>query len=131
MKWQAVAEQMRQVNYYSPWSFSSSPAARLAQKLADLAPGDCRRMFFTTDGSTAVDTALRFAHFRNNLLGRPDKKLILSRVGAYHGGTYLSASVSGKEMEKRHVDNRLTVGSFFCRPSILITDRPNKAKRNF
>ena len=53
--------------------FSSSPAARLAQKLADLAPGDCRRMFFTTDGSTAVDTALRFAHFRNNLLGRPIK----------------------------------------------------------
>lgn len=121
---QAVAEQMRQVNYYSPWSFSSSPATRLAQKLADLAPGDCRRVFFTTGGSTAVDTALRFTHFRNNLLGRPDKKLILSRVGAYHGSTYLSASVSGKEMEKRHVDTASQLVHFL--PSVNSYHRPTE-----
>ena len=52
---------------------------------------------FTTGGSTAVDTALRFAHFYNNRLGRPEKKVVISRERSYHGSTYLAASVSGKE----------------------------------
>ena len=101
---QAVAAQMRDLPYFSPWSVTTSPAAILAERLASLAPGDLNNVFFTTGGSTAVDSALRFAFFYNNCLGRPEKKHIISRVGAYHGSTYLSASCSGKLLEKTNMD---------------------------
>ena len=60
-------------------------------------PGDLNTVFFTTDGSTANDTALRFIMFYNNMLGRPNKKHILTRNKAYHGSTYLTGSITGKE----------------------------------
>lgn len=100
----AIAEQVMQISYNSPWNTTNEPASMLAKKLADLSPGDLNTVFFTTGGSTAVDTALRFVHFYNNLLGRPDKKIIISREKAYHGSTYLAASVTGKERSKSWFD---------------------------
>ncbi len=61
-------------------------------------------MFYTTGGSTAVDSALRFVMYLNNCLGRPEKKHIISRQDAYHGSTYLAASCSGKPRDKTHLD---------------------------
>mgnify|MGYP001583341872 CR=1 FL=1 len=101
---EAVAAQMRDLTYFSPWSVTATPAVVLAERLASLAPGDLNNVFFTTGGSTAVDSALRFAFFYNNCLGRPEKKQIIARVGAYHGSTYLSASCSGKMLEKENMD---------------------------
>ena len=69
-----------------------------------MAPGDLNSVFFTTGGSTAVDSALRFTQFYNNSRGRSDKKLIIAREKGYHGSTYLSASVSGKERDKTLMD---------------------------
>ena len=100
----AIAEQVMRLSYHSPWNTASEPGALLAKKLADLAPGDLNTVFFTTGGSTAVDTALRFMHFYNNRLGRPDKKVVISRDRAYHGSTYLAASVTGKERSKSWFD---------------------------
>ncbi|MGE4611957.1 MAG: aminotransferase [Paracoccaceae bacterium] len=101
---EAVAAQMRDLSYFSPWSVTSPPAVILAERLAGLAPGDLNTVFFTTGGSTAVDSALRFAFFYNDCLGRPEKKQIISRIGAYHGSTYLAASCSGKLPEKENMD---------------------------
>ena len=100
----AIADQVMRLSYHSPWNTASEPGALLAKKLADLAPGDLNTVFFTTGGSTAVDTALRFVHFYNNRLGRPDKKVVISREKAYHGSTYLAASVTGKERSKSWFD---------------------------
>lgn len=100
----AMAQQAQNLAYFSPFSNTNSLSARLAERLAHYAPGDLNRVFFTTCGSTAVDTALRFVQFRNNLLGKPDKKIILSRQKAYHGSTYLAASVSGKERDRLWLD---------------------------
>ena len=100
----AMAEQARQLAYFSPFSNTNSTTARFAREIARRAPGDLNTVFFTTGGSTAVDSAIRFVHFRNNLLGRPDKKMIISRQKAYHGSTYLAASVSGKERDRLWVD---------------------------
>jgi adenosylmethionine-8-amino-7-oxononanoate aminotransferase len=100
----AIAEQALAMPYYSPWSLGTAPAAELAQKLAALSPGDLDHVFFTTGGSTAVDSALRFVMFFNNYLGRPEKKHIISRQNAYHGSTYLAASCSGKERDKSFLD---------------------------
>ncbi len=99
-----MAEQARSLAYFSPFNNSNSTAARFAREISKRAPGDLNNVFFTTGGSTAVDTAIRFVHFRNNLLGRPEKKKIISRQKAYHGSTYLAASISGKERDRLWLD---------------------------
>ncbi len=101
---EAIADQARRLTYASPWGLGTEPAALLAEKLAALAPGDLDHVFFTTGGSTAVDSALRFVMFFNNHKGRPEKKHVISRNKAYHGSTYLSASCSGKERDKSYFD---------------------------
>ncbi|MBF9059336.1 aminotransferase [Rhodobacterales bacterium HKCCSP123] len=101
---EAIADQVMTLTYNSPWSFASEPSARLARKLAQLAPGDLNSVFFSTCGSSAVDTALRFVQFYNNLRGRPEKKLFLAREKGYHGSTYLAASVTGKDRWKNPMD---------------------------
>ncbi|WP_282153240.1 aminotransferase [Ruegeria atlantica] len=101
---EAMADQARNLAYFSPFNNSNSTAARFAREIAKRAPGDLNNVFFTTGGSTAVDTAIRFVHFRNNLLGRPEKKKIISRQKAYHGSTYLAASISGKERDRLWLD---------------------------
>ncbi len=100
----AIADQVTQLTYVSPWSLTTSPASLLAAKLAEISPGDLNHVFYTTCGSTAVDSALRFVMFRNNVLGQPGKKHIISRTNAYHGSTYLSASASGKPTDKNFLD---------------------------
>jgi adenosylmethionine-8-amino-7-oxononanoate aminotransferase len=102
---EAIAEQVRNMVYHSPWMATSDPTAMLARRLAEMAPGDLNNVHFTTGGSTAVDTALRTVQFFNNQLGRPEKKIILAREKGYHGSTYLASTVTGKERFKTRFDN--------------------------
>ena len=101
---QAVYDQIMALTYVSPWSMTTGPAAQFAADLAEQSPGDLNHVFFTTGGSTAVDSALRFVHFYNNMRGKPEKKHIIAQKSGYHGSTYLSGSVSGKERDKTNVD---------------------------
>ena len=101
---ETIAAQVLEMPYASPFTNVTQPGAMLAKKLADFAPGDLNNVFFTTGGSTAVDTALRAMQFMNNSLGRPEKKMILAREKGYHGSTYLAASVSGKERDVSKFD---------------------------
>ncbi len=92
----AIAEQVLTLPYYNTFTdMSSAPAATLAAKLAQLAPGDLNHVFFTTGGSTSVDTAVRLAHYYFQANGKPSKKLVIARENAYHGSTYLAASLTG------------------------------------
>ena len=100
----AIYDQIMQLPFTSPWSLTTGPAATFSQALAAEAPGDLNHAFFTTGGSTAVDSALRFVQFYNNVRGKPEKKKIISHKRGYHGSTYLSASVSGKERDKNALD---------------------------
>ncbi|MEM7240237.1 MAG: aminotransferase, partial [Pseudomonadota bacterium] len=101
---EAIAAQVMELPFSSPWSTTNAPAAMLSDKLAALAPGALNTVMFTTGGSTAVDTALRTVHFLNNRLGRPDKKVVIAREKGYHGSTYLAASVTGKERSESCFD---------------------------
>ena len=101
---EAVKNQLEKMEYCSPFSESSEISAELASVLSELSPGDLNTAFFTTDGSTANDTALRFIMFYNNILGRPNKKHFISRHKAYHGSTYLTGSITGKDREKNNFD---------------------------
>lgn len=92
---QAMAEQAMELSYNSPWYTSNRPAETFAARLAEHAPGDLSRTYFTTGGSTAIEAALRFIQYYNNVRGRSAKKKILCREGGYHGSTYLAASLNG------------------------------------
>ena len=108
----AMAKQALEMAYVSPFSNSNSASAQLARELAKRSPGDLNTVFFSTGGSTAVDSAIRFIQFRNNILGKPEKKVIISRQKAYHGSTYLAASLSGKERDKGWLDQAIGLAYF-------------------
>ena len=93
----AIADQVRTMAYANPFcDMSNVPAARLAARLSELAPGDLNHVYFTCGGSTANDIAYRIVRMYQNARGKPDKRHILSRTDSYHGGTYLVASIGGK-----------------------------------
>jgi adenosylmethionine-8-amino-7-oxononanoate aminotransferase len=101
---EAMYDQAMALSYNTPWYTMNAPSAELAERIAGHAPGDLSHVFFTTGGSSAVETALRFMQFYNNVRGQPEKKLILSRGGAYHGSTYLSASLNGRPRDRDWMD---------------------------
>ena len=101
---EAIADQVRKLPYTSPFTNTTEPSSILAKKIVERTPGDLNNVFFTTGGSTAVDTAIRTMHFMNNRLGQPEKKIVISREKSYHGSTYLSHTVSGKERDKSRFD---------------------------
>ena len=100
----AVAEQMMTLSYATAFSVINNREVELAQRIAAQTPGDLNRIYFTTGGSTAVDAALRLCQLASNIQGTPQRKQILTREKAYHGSTYLSASVTGKERDKTAMD---------------------------
>ena len=59
----AVSNQLLKLPYASPWTSTTEPSTILSKRIADKAPGDLNNVFFTTCGSTAVDTAIRFTQF--------------------------------------------------------------------
>ena len=101
---EAIKKQIEKMDYCSPFSESTEVSAELASVLSDLSPGDLNTILFTSDGSTANDSALRFVMMYNNILGRKEKKHIISRDRAYHGSTYLTGSITGKDREKNSFD---------------------------
>lgn len=99
-----LKQQAMELSYNSPWYTSNEPSAELARRIADHAPGDLNHVFFTTGGSTAVESALRFAQYYNNVRGLEGKKKFICRDGGYHGSTYLSASLNGAQRSRNWMD---------------------------
>ena len=92
----AMTRQGKKLPYYHSFASSSNePAIELASQLIEMAPGNPARVFFANSGSEANDTQVKIARYYNNALGRPRKKKILSRQGAYHGVTLGATSMSG------------------------------------
>jgi L-2,4-diaminobutyrate transaminase len=101
----AAAEQARRLPYYHTFSSSThEPAARLAERLTSLAPGDMSKVFFGSSGSDTNDTQVKIVWYYHNVLGKPDKKKIIARHGAYHGSTLAGSSLSGLPHMHRSFD---------------------------
>ncbi|APF41321.1 aspartate aminotransferase family protein [Neomicrococcus aestuarii] len=82
----AVAqEQAKKLSFFPLWSYAHEPAIDLAERLADYAPGDLNRVFFTTGGGEAVESAFKLAKQYWKLQGQPGKTKVISRALAYHG----------------------------------------------
>ncbi len=73
---------------------SCPPVIDLAEKLISIAPPPMSKAFFANSGSEAIDSAIKFAWYYNNALGRPEKKKIIARKRAYHGVTIAGGSLT-------------------------------------
>ena len=93
---QVAKDQMDQLSYYNTFfQTSHPPAIELAEKLAQLAPHDLDHIFFASSGSEANDTNIRLVRHYWTCLGRPEKKILISRENAYHGSSLGSGSLGG------------------------------------
>ena len=92
---QAAAEQARQLGHFPIWSYAHPTAIELAERLAHLAPGDLNRVFFTSGGGEAVESAWKLAKQYFLLTGKPRKYKVISRAVAYHGTPQGALSITG------------------------------------
>jgi adenosylmethionine-8-amino-7-oxononanoate aminotransferase len=93
---EAAAAQMRELPYYTNWSYAHPRSIELASKVAELAPGDLNRVFFTSGGSEAVESAWKLARQWHTANGERRWKAV-SRNVAYHGSTLGALSITGVE----------------------------------
>ncbi|QEN91006.1 aspartate aminotransferase family protein [Labrys sp. KNU-23] len=93
---EAIAEQAAQLPYYHAYvGHGSQPSITLAKMIIDRAPEGMSRVFFGLSGSDANETNIKLVWYINNVLGRPEKKKIISRWRGYHGSGLMSGSLTG------------------------------------
>jgi adenosylmethionine-8-amino-7-oxononanoate aminotransferase len=92
---QAGADQAKELGFFTNWSYAHPPVIELAAKVASLAPGDLNRVFFTSGGSEAVESALKLSRQYHKLTGNPNKTKLIAREIAYHGVTLGALSATG------------------------------------
>jgi adenosylmethionine-8-amino-7-oxononanoate aminotransferase len=91
----AAAAQMKELGYYTNWSYAHPRAIELAARIADLAPGDLNRVFFTSGGSEAVESAIKLARNYHRINGRGQRTKVIARELAYHGTSLGALAATG------------------------------------
>jgi adenosylmethionine-8-amino-7-oxononanoate aminotransferase len=92
---QAGADQARELDFFTTWSYAHPPAIELATRIASLTPGDLNRIFFTSGGSEAVETAVKLVRQYHKVTGNPNKHKVIAREIAYHGTTMGALAATG------------------------------------
>jgi len=114
---EVAARQMRELPYYNTFFQTTHvPAIALAERLAQLAPYDLNHVFFAGSGSEANDTNIRIVRTYWHEKGQPEKKVIISRINAYHGSSVASSALGG--MSGMHAQSGMI-------PDIHHIDQPN------
>jgi adenosylmethionine-8-amino-7-oxononanoate aminotransferase len=92
---EVAARQAGTLAFFPLWGYATPTAIELAERLAHYAPGDLNRVFFTTGGTEAVETAWKVAKQYFKLTGKPGKHKVISRSIAYHGATAGALAITG------------------------------------
>jgi hypothetical protein len=92
---EAAGKQAGELAFFPLWSYAHPNAITLAERVANYAPGDLNRVFFTSGGGEAVETAWKLAKNYFKLTGKPMKHKVISRAIAYHGTTQGALSITG------------------------------------
>ena len=108
---EAAAKQAETLEFFPLWSYATPPAIELAERLADYAPGDLNRVFYTTGGGEAVESAWKLAKQFFKLTGKPGKYKVISRAIAYHGTPQGALAITGLPDFKKPFEP-LTPGGF-------------------
>lgn len=97
----AMAQQARRLAYSNTFvDMTNAPAAELARALATIAPGSLNHVCYSTSGSSAMDTAIRLAHYYHARRGQKARRHIIARKNSYHGSTYLGISIGMREGDR-------------------------------
>ncbi|MGH3465296.1 MAG: aspartate aminotransferase family protein [Kribbellaceae bacterium] len=91
----AAAKQASELAFFPLWSYAHPKAVELSERVASYAPGELNRVFFTSGGGEAVETAWKLAKQYFKLTGKPGKHKVISRAIAYHGTTQGALSITG------------------------------------
>ncbi|MCY4725078.1 aspartate aminotransferase family protein [Nocardioides sp. STR2] len=125
---EAAARQAKELAFFPLWSFAHPRAVELADRIAAMAPGDLNRVFFTTGGGEAVESAWKLAKQYYKLTGKPNKHKVISRAVAYHGTPQGALSITGipplKEMFEPLVPgaHKVPNTNFYRRPEFVGDD---------
>jgi adenosylmethionine-8-amino-7-oxononanoate aminotransferase len=92
---EAAARQAEKLGFFTNWSYAHPMAIELAERIAGLAPGNLNRVFFTSGGSEAVESAWKLSRQFHKLNGDSTRTKIISRETAYHGTTFGALSITG------------------------------------
>ncbi len=101
---ETAAKQASELAFMPLWSYAHPTAIELAEKVASYAPGDLNRVFFTSGGGEAVETAWKLAKNYFKLVGKPMKHKVISRAIAYHGTTQGALSITGLPLLKQQFE---------------------------
>lgn len=113
----AIAKQAQQLAYYHAYVGHGTEASiTLAKMVLDRAPKNMSKVYFGLGGSDANETNVKLVWYYNNILGRPEKKKIISRWRGYHGSGLMTGSLTGLELFHKKFDLPLA--------PVLHTDAP-------
>src|SRR6185437_15195472 len=108
---EAAAKQAQELAFMPLWSYAHPPAIELAERVAGYAPGNLNRVFFTSGGGEAVETAWKLAKNYFKITGKPMKHKVISRAIAYHGTPQGALAITGLPAFKAQFEP-LTPGGF-------------------
>jgi len=125
----AIADQARQLAYYHAYVGHGTEASiTLAKMILDRAPDNMSKVYFGLGGSDANETNIKLVWYMNNILGRPEKKKIVSRWRGYHGSGLMTGSLTGLELFHKKFDLPLsqvlhtTSPYYFRRPDLDMSE---------
>jgi L-2,4-diaminobutyrate transaminase len=119
---EAIADQARELAYYHAYVGHGTEASiTLANMIIERAPAQMRKVYFGLGGSDANETNIKLVWYVNNVLGRPEKKKIISRWRGYHGSGLMTGSLTGLELFHKQFDLPL--------PQVLHTEAPYYHRR--
>lgn len=102
---EAIADQAHELAYYHSYVGHGTEASiTLAKMILDRAPKGMSKVYFGLGGSDANETNVKLVWYYNNILGRPDKKKIISRWRGYHGSGLVTGSLTGLELFHKKFD---------------------------
>lgn len=120
---EAIAAQARELSYYHSYvGHGTESSITLAKMIIERAPENMSRVYFGLGGSDANETNIKLVWYYNNVLGRPEKKKIISRWRGYHGSGLMSGSLTGLELFHKQFDLPLA--------PVLHTDAPYYYRRD-
>jgi L-2,4-diaminobutyrate transaminase len=101
----AIHEQALRLAYYHAYAgHTNEPTIDLSRRVLELAPKGMQRIYYGLSGSDANESLVKMVWYYHNVIGRPNKKKIISRWRGYHGGTVLSGSLTGLEVFHKAFD---------------------------
>jgi adenosylmethionine-8-amino-7-oxononanoate aminotransferase len=125
----ALKAQLDKIAHTTLLGYSNIPAIQLAQKLVEITPAGLNKVFYSDNGSTAVEIALKMAYQYWQHKGEPQRKLFIHFDNAYHGDTIGAMSVGGIDSFHTTFDSLLFKGIRVSAPEMYRSQRDTDASK--